>query len=258
MKQNEMLQYRHSSSSSNNTNQPTLFLSHPPKYDYVFKIILIGETCVGKSAILRRFIEGDRFQFNNQRTTRQTIGVEFGSRVIHLGESTIKLQIWDTAGQERYRSVTQSYYRGAHGVILVYDVTSRASFDQLTHWITDARLLAGPNVSVMICGNKNDLLESQRRVSLLEGSRFAQVYDAMFLETSAVTGINVEEAFLKVARIIMSKVDVGMLGSSDGNNKISSTSAATTTTSSSGNSSIRLLADHQDDITSFSSSSCGC
>lgn len=139
---------------------------------------------------------------------KHTIGVEFGSRVITLGGKTIKLQIWDTAGQERFRSVTRSYYRGAAGALIVYDLTDRDSFSHLPKWCDDARSLGNRNITVMLVGNKSDLKE-KRAVQLLESSRFAQSYDAMILETSALTGEHVDEVFLKCARSVLNKIESG-------------------------------------------------
>ncbi|KAF9411382.1 Ras- protein Rab-4A, partial [Podila epigama] len=127
-----------------------------------------------------------------------TIGVEFGSRIVNIGKNQIKLQIWDTAGQERFRSVTRSYYRGAAGALLVYDISNIAK------WIADARKLAGADIALMLVGNKVDL-EEDREVSYLEASRFAQENEMTFLETSALTGEGVEETFLKCGSLALSQ-----------------------------------------------------
>ncbi|VTJ56320.1 Hypothetical predicted protein [Marmota monax] len=113
------------------------------------------------------------FPFPVKQDSNHTIGVEFGSRVVNVGGKTVKLQIWDTAGQERFRSVTRSYYRGAAGALLVYDITSRETYNSLAAWLTDARTLASPNIVVILCGNKKDL-DPEREVTFLEASRFAQ------------------------------------------------------------------------------------
>ncbi|XP_018087372.1 RAB4B member RAS oncogene family S homeolog isoform X2 [Xenopus laevis] len=145
-----------------------------------------------------------------KQDSNHTIGVEFGSRIVNVGGKSVKLQIWDTAGQERFRSVTRSYYRGAAGALLVYDIASRETYNALTNWLTDARTLASPNIIIILCGNKKDL-DADREVTFLEASRFAQENELMFLETSALTGENVEEAFLKCARTILSKIESGEL-----------------------------------------------
>uniref|UniRef100_A0A3B5QF63 RAB4B, member RAS oncogene family n=2 Tax=Xiphophorus TaxID=8082 RepID=A0A3B5QF63_XIPMA len=164
--------------------------------DFLFKFLVIGSAGAGKSCLLHQFIENKFKQDSNH-----TIGVEFGSRVVNVGGKTVKLQIWDTAGQERFRSVTRSYYRGAAGALLVYDITSRETYNALTNWLTDARTLASPNIVIILCGNKKDL-DAEREVTFLE--RWVYL-------TSALTGENVEEGFLKCARTILNKIDSGEL-----------------------------------------------
>ncbi|VDP06143.1 unnamed protein product [Soboliphyme baturini] len=136
--------------------------------DYLFKFLIIGNAGTGKSCLLHHFIENEF-----KHDTTHTIGVEFGSKVIQLNNKAVKLQIWDTAGQERFRSVTRSYYRGAAGALLVYDVTCRESFNALMQWLSDARSLASPHIVVLLIGNKKDL-EERREVTFLEASQFAQ------------------------------------------------------------------------------------
>lgn len=175
------------------------------QYEYLMKFLVIGPAGSGKSSLLHRFSNNE---FKSDAS--HTIGVEFGSKMINLGNQAIKLQIWDTAGQERFRSVTRSYYRGAAGALLVYDIANRDSYNSLTQWLQDARSLASPDIVVILCGNKCDL-EADRDVSFLEASRFAQENDLMFLETSALTGGNVEESFLRCARSIVSKIAAGTI-----------------------------------------------
>eukprot|EP01112_Ceratiomyxa_fruticulosa_P002030 TRINITY_DN12177_c0_g1_i1.p1 TRINITY_DN12177_c0_g1~~TRINITY_DN12177_c0_g1_i1.p1 ORF type:complete len:215 (-),score=23.73 TRINITY_DN12177_c0_g1_i1:105-749(-) len=175
------------------------------RYDFLFKFIVIGDTAVGKSCLLHRFIDN---KFKQDST--HTIGVEFGSKIVEVGGRNVKLQIWDTAGQERFRSVTRSYYRGAAGAILVYDIGARDTYNHLTSWLTDARTLANKDISIILVGNKSDRV-SEREVTFLEASRFAQENDLMFLETSALSGDGVEEVFLKCARTILSKINSGVL-----------------------------------------------
>lgn len=134
--------------------------------------------------------------------------MEFGSRIVNVGKKAIKLQMWDTAGQERFRSVTRSYYRGAAGALLVYDSTSRESFTALSNWLNDARTLANSNIVILLVGNKKDL-EEAREIDFLEASTFAQENELIFLETSAKTGENVEEAFLKCSKTILAKIETG-------------------------------------------------
>lgn len=174
------------------------------RYDYLFKFIVIGDTAVGKSCLLHRFIDN---KFKKEST--HTIGVEFGSKIIEVGGRNVKLQIWDTAGQERFRSVTRSYYRGAAGAILVYDITSRETYNHVTSWLSDARSLANKDIAIILVGNKADL--PNREVTFLEASRFAQENDLMFLESSAMSGEGVEGVFFQCARSILSKIQSGVL-----------------------------------------------
>ncbi|XP_018013571.1 ras-related protein Rab-4B [Hyalella azteca] len=174
-------------------------------YDFLFKFLVIGSAGTGKSCLLHQFMEGKYKSDSNH-----TIGVEFGSRIVSVGGKMVKLQIWDTAGQERFRSVTRSYYRGAAGALLVYDISSRESYNALANWLSDARTLASPNIVVLCVGNKKDL-DAEREVTFLEASQFAQENELLFLEASALTGENVEEAFLKCAKCILAKIETGEL-----------------------------------------------
>ncbi|KAI8350784.1 ras-related protein rab-4B-like protein [Mortierella sp. GBAus27b] len=173
-------------------------------YDFLLKFLVTGDSGTGKSCLLHQFVEN---KFKEGAT--HTIGVEFGSRIVTIGKNQVKLQIWDTAGQERFRSVTRNYYRGAAGALLVYDISNRASFMNISRWIADARKLAGVDISLMLVGNKRDL--EDREVSFSEASRFAQENEMAFLETSALTGDGVEETFLKCGRAILSKIETGQL-----------------------------------------------
>jgi small GTP-binding protein len=175
------------------------------RYDYLFKFIIIGDAATGKSCILHRFIDRS---FKSDST--HTIGVEFGSRILELGGRNIKLQIWDTAGQERFRSVTRSYYRGAMGCLLVYDITNRESYNHVPTWLQDARALATNDLVVILVGNKSDL-QADREVAFLEASKLAQENDLMFLETSAKTGEGIDEVFTKCAKTILSRIDAGLI-----------------------------------------------
>ncbi|THH19732.1 hypothetical protein EW146_g1489 [Bondarzewia mesenterica] len=174
-------------------------------YDFLMKYIIIGEAGTGKSCLLHQFTH-NTFKDHSQHT----IGVEFSSRTMKLGEKRIKLQLWDTAGQERFRSVTRSYYRGAAGAILVYDITNRQSFLNLSRWLQDARALASPNLVVVLVGNKSDR-EEDREVEWSEASRWAAENDVHFLETSSLTGDNVEAPFLLAARSILLSIESGAL-----------------------------------------------
>ncbi|KAH0871709.1 hypothetical protein HID58_078731, partial [Brassica napus] len=173
-------------------------------YDYLFKYIIIGDTGVGKSCLLLQFTD-KRFQPVHDLT----IGVEFGARMVTVDGRPLKLQIWDTAGQESFRSITRSYYRGAAGALLVYDITRRETFNHLASWLEDARQHANPNMSIMLIGNKCDLAH-KRAVSKEEGQQFAKEHGLLFLEASARTAQNVEEAFIKTAAKILHNIQDGV------------------------------------------------
>eukprot|EP00270_Netrium_digitus_P005167 TRINITY_DN16727_c0_g1_i1.p1 TRINITY_DN16727_c0_g1~~TRINITY_DN16727_c0_g1_i1.p1 ORF type:complete len:242 (+),score=57.90 TRINITY_DN16727_c0_g1_i1:62-727(+) len=160
--------------------------------DYVFKIVLIGDSAVGKSQLLARFA---RNEFSLE--SKATIGVEFQTKTIVVEQKVIKAQIWDTAGQERYRAVTSSYYRGALGALLVYDVSRRMSFDHCGRWLDELRAHADSNIFVMLVGNKADLAD-RRQVSTADAKEFAEKNDVAFIEASALDSTNVEEAFTHV------------------------------------------------------------
>ncbi|KAL3311110.1 Ras- protein Rab-2A [Cichlidogyrus casuarinus] len=174
-------------------------------YHYLFKYIIIGDTGVGKSCLLLQFTD-KRFQPVHDLT----IGVEFGARMVNIGDKSIKLQIWDTAGQESFRSITRSYYRGAAGALLVYDITRKDTFEHLTTWLDDARTHSNSSMVIMLIGNKSDL-ESKRQVSKEEGENFAREHNLIFLETSAKTASNVEDAFINTASEICQKIQDGQL-----------------------------------------------
>mmetsp|Transcript_6096 Transcript_6096/g.12744 ORF Transcript_6096/g.12744 Transcript_6096/m.12744 type:complete len:217 (+) Transcript_6096:101-751(+) len=192
-------------------------------YAYLFKYIIIGDTGVGKSCLLLQFTD-KRFQPVHDLT----IGVEFGARMVTIDNKQVKLQIWDTAGQESFRSITRSYYRGAAGALLVYDITRRDTFKHLSRWLEEARQHSQSNMVIMLIGNKNDL-EHRRAVSTEEGRAFAEQNGLIFLETSAKTAYNVEQAFVNTAEkihenILSGAIDVsneshgikvGMAGSSN-------------------------------------------
>ncbi|BBH00471.1 20S proteasome beta subunit PBB2 [Prunus dulcis] len=173
-------------------------------YDYLFKYIIIGDTGVGKSCLLLQFTD-KRFQPVHDLT----IGVEFGARMVTIDGRPVKLQIWDTAGQESFRSITRSYYRGAAGALLVYDITRRETFNHLASWLEDARQHANPNMTIMLIGNKSDLAH-RRAVSKEEGEQFAKENGLLFLEASARTAQNVEEAFIKTAAKILQNIQDGV------------------------------------------------
>ncbi|GMN32267.1 hypothetical protein TIFTF001_049762 [Ficus carica] len=162
------------------------------KIDYVLKVVLIGDSAVGKSQLLARFARNE-FSLDS----KATIGVEFQTKTLLIDHKTIKAQIWDTAGQERYRAVTSAYYRGAVGAMLVYDITKRQSFDHVTRWLEELRGHADKNIVIMLVGNKSDL-GTLRAVPIEDAKEFAQRENLCFMETSALESTNVESAFLTV------------------------------------------------------------
>ncbi|XP_042485042.1 ras-related protein Rab11A-like [Macadamia integrifolia] len=171
------------------------------KIDYVFKIVLIGDSAVGKSQILSRFARNE-FSLDS----KATIGVEFQTRTVVIDQKNVKAQIWDTAGQERYRAVTSAYYRGAVGAMLIYDITKRQSFDHIPRWLEELRGHADKNIVIILIGNKADL-ENQRAVPTEDAKEFAQKEGLFFLETSALEATNVETAFLTILTEIFNIVN---------------------------------------------------
>ncbi|CAN6466814.1 unnamed protein product [Victoria cruziana] len=171
------------------------------RIDYVFKIVLIGDSAVGKSQILARFARNE-FSLDS----KSTIGVEFQTRTLVIQHKSVKAQIWDTAGQERYRAVTSAYYRGAVGAMLVYDITKRQTFDHIPRWLEELRSHADKNIVIMLIGNKSDL-EDQRVVPAEDAKEFAQKEGLFFLETSALNATNVEPAFITVLTEIFNVVN---------------------------------------------------
>jgi len=174
-------------------------------YKYLFKYIIVGDTAVGKSCMLLQFTD-KRFQPIHDLT----IGVEFGSRTVTIENNPVKLQIWDTAGQEKFRSITRSYYRGTTGALLVYDITRRDTFEHLAEWLEDCRKYSNSNITIMLVGNKADL-EEKRVVSKEEGENFAKLHNLLFLEVSAKSNLNVDDAFIKTAENIHKKAEQGEL-----------------------------------------------
>ncbi|KAJ3435906.1 ras-related protein rab-2-a [Anaeramoeba flamelloides] len=172
-------------------------------FNYLYKFVIIGDSGVGKSCILLQFTD-HRFQALHDLT----IGVEFGARLIDIEGEKIKLQIWDTAGQESFRSITRSYYRGAAGALLVYDITRRETFNHLVSWLEDARQHSSKDLKIMLVGNKLDL-DYKREVSYEEGLTFAQEHNLTFVETSAKSSQNIEESFIATSRMIHNHVKSG-------------------------------------------------
>merc|ERR1711972_679626 len=165
-------------------------------YDYLFKVVIIGDSGVGKSNLLSRFTR-DEFHLDS----KSTIGVEFATRSIQVDGKTIKAQIWDTAGQERYRAITSAYYRGAVGALLVYDISKRITFENIERWLQELRDHADPNIVIMLVGNKSDL-RHLRATGQDEALAFAEKHGLACIETSALESTNVETVFMRLLQEI--------------------------------------------------------
>ncbi|KAK9353205.1 P-loop containing nucleoside triphosphate hydrolase protein [Lipomyces doorenjongii] len=195
-----------------------LIVAQENVYDYLAKIILVGPSGCGKSSVLHRFVEGQW-----RVLTASTIGVEFSSKIIKVGTGVrrkrIKLQLWDTAGQERFRAVTRSYYRGTAGALLIYDATNPATFQMLPHFLSDLRNLANPTVSLLLVANKSDKIPSANAADVVPESdvvEFARQNGSIpILHTSALSGQNIDEAFSRLANMILTKIELGELDPDD-------------------------------------------
>ena len=165
----------------NNTNEEN--------YEVMFKVVLIGDMKVGKTNIVSRYIKNE---FNKDSIS--TIGVEFGSKELVIEGHNVKVQIWDTAGQEKYKSITNAYYKGAKGAFVVYDITNKNSFDNADNWLNNLRASADKKCSIILIGNKSDL-ENKREVSIEQGEEKAKNSEIAFMETSALSGDNIDKAF---------------------------------------------------------------
>ena len=172
-------------------------MATPQDYDYLFKVLLIGNSSVGKSSLLLRFVDN---QWSDLFVP--TIGVDFKIRTMEIDNKNVKLQIWDTAGQERFKNITASYYRGAHGIFVVYDISDTESFKNINNWLIEIEKNANKNVYKILVGNKCDL-EDKRTVSYQQGKELAETYGMQFIETSAKSNTNVDEAFQLLGREVM-------------------------------------------------------
>lgn len=179
-------------------------------YNHLFKIVVVGDHNCGKSCILLRFAE------NTFRTDHvSTLGVDFKLKTIKLGRDKIRLELWDTAGMERYRTIYNSYYHSAHGVMCVYDMTSEKSFSNLeSYWLTEIRKHAPQNAVLMLVGNKADL-ESERKVDFGRAEGLATRLGVSLYEVSAKTGINCDEAFHTLAAAMREKITAFSMHSDD-------------------------------------------
>ena len=179
--------------------------------DFIFKVVFLGDSSVGKSNIISKYKLNE---FN--RNSKSTVGVEFYSKIITQNNKNIKIQIWDTAGQERFKSITKSYYKGAKGAIIVYDITRRATFENVQEWFKDTKTMGdNTHLVLMLVGNKCDLV-NERQVSTEEGKKEAEMNGMAFMETSALDGTNITEAFELMAKLITEKqMSIGNLGLRD-------------------------------------------
>ena len=181
------------------TRPPTSIFRGPVNdktYDYLYKLILVGDSATGKTSLMTGVAGGD---FSTDYIA--TIGIDFTTRIIGLDGSRIKLQVWDTAGDERFRTITQAYYRGAHGVIVVYDATKEKTYDNVPYWLEEVKKYASAEATVMLVGSKCDLTE-EKAVDYRTAKDFADEREIMLMEMSAKEGTNVELAFLTlVAKI---------------------------------------------------------
>jgi len=173
----------------------------PPQSDQIIKLVLIGESGVGKSLIISQWFTG------KYKDTIPTLNVEFHTKYYKINEKTVSVQVWDTVGQERFHSLTKNYYRGSMGAIIVFDITDRTSFDRLDYWIDDLREVCSQEIKILIVGNKSDLNE-KRQVPTELALNFAQSKELFFLEVSALTGSNVKKAFSNILNDIYKKIQL--------------------------------------------------
>ena len=171
------------------------------EYDYLFKILIIGESDVGKQSFLSKFLDNDSFTLDH--LTR--IGIDFKTKIINIRNKLVKLQIWDTSGEERFRTITKTYYKGMHGIILMYDVTDQNSFKNVRNWIKQIEANAEILVKKVLVGHKCD--EPGRVITEEEGKKLAEEYNMVFFESSARTGKNVSEVFNYLGKEIIIEVD---------------------------------------------------
>ena len=172
-------------------------------FNYLFKYVIVGDASVGKSNLLLRYSHG---QFREEY--QLTIGVEFGSNNLSIDDKVFRIQIWDTAGQENFRSITRAYYKNSACALVVYDITNRESFDNVSTWIEDCRNQSPQTIFMVLVGNKTDLdSENKRVVSFEEGQELAEKNKMMFFETSAKSGKNVDDIFYRSAETIAKRIE---------------------------------------------------
>jgi len=171
------------------------------EYSLIFKMILIGDSGVGKTNILSRYINNTFLE-----TTKSTVGVELGTKIEEYNNTKIKIQIWDTAGQERYKSITKTYYKGAKGAFIVYDISKKDSFKNIDKWIKDLKEYGEEDAIILIIGNKCDL-EDKREVTIEEVKKKAEIYKMVYCETSALNSKNINYAFKTLIKLVAEKME---------------------------------------------------
>ena len=189
-------------------------MDQPTDYDMIFKIVIIGDSGVGKSNLLSRYLKNE-FSLD----TKSTVGVEFATQRLEIQNFKVKVQIWDTAGQERYKSITNAYYKGAKGALLVYDITKKETFENIDKWIFELKRNGDEDLTLVLIGNKCDL-ESQREVCKTIGNDKARLYNCAFIETSALSAENVEKAFSLMFNEIFNKVHKKLNENTDGTSSL--------------------------------------
>ena len=174
-------------------------MSDAEEYEMMIKVILIGDSGVGKTNIMSKYLK-NQFMENS----KATVGVEFGSKLFNHQGHKIKAQIWDTAGQEKYKAITGAYYKGSKGAFIVYDITRKDTFASIERWVNDLKATSDPKLTIILIGNKNDL-DDKREVSKDQGEEKAKSFGCAFLETSAFSGDNLDKAFELMVKEIYEK-----------------------------------------------------
>ena len=174
-------------------------------YEMMFKVVLVGDSFVGKTNIMSKYLKNEFHE-----DSKATVGVEFGSKQFNVEGHSIKAQIWDTAGQERYKAITSAYYKGAKGAFVVYDITRKSSFESIDKWVSDLTAAADKKLTIVVIGNKCDL-EDQRQITKEQGEEKAGKLEVAFMETSALSGENLDKAFEMMISEIFKKCHEEML-----------------------------------------------
>ena len=179
-------------------------------YEMMVKVVLVGDSGVGKTNIMSKYLK-NQFMENS----KATVGVEFGSKLFNHEGHKIKAQIWDTAGQEKYKAITGAYYKGSKGAFVVYDITRKETFASVERWVNDLKSTSDPKLTIILIGNKNDM-EDQRQVTKEQGEEKAKSFGCAFLETSALSGDNLDKAFTLMVKEIFEKFNSESTGEEEG------------------------------------------